>query len=89
MAARLVQAPLPWLPEGAEAVAPGVGLVSCPDGGGVVWVHGMATFCWEDGDQAGRRLAAVQLTELKAATQQQVAAAFGTDPVTVWRWADA
>jgi Winged helix-turn helix len=89
MAARLVQAPLPWLPEGAEVVAPGVGLVSCPDGGGVVWVHGMATFCWDTGDQAGRRLAAVQLTELKAATQQQVAAAFGTDPVTVWRWADA
>ena len=49
----------------------------------------MATFCWEAGDEAGRRLAAVQLTELKAATQQQVAAAFGTDPVTVWRWADA
>ena len=63
--------------------------MSLPDGGGVVWVHGLATFCWEAGDQAGRRLAAVQLTELKAATQQQVAAAFGTDPVTVWRWADA
>ena len=89
MAARLAQAPLPWLPEGAEEVAPGVGLVPLPDGGGVVWVHGLATFCWEAGDQAGRRLAAVQLTELKAATQQQVAGAFGTDPVTVWRWADA
>jgi transposase len=89
MAARLLQAPLPWLPADAEEVAPGVGLVACPDGGGVVWVHGMATFCWEAGDQAGRRLAAVQLTELKAAAQQQVAAAFGTDPVTVWRWADA
>ena len=65
MAARLAQAPLPWLPEGAEEVAPGVGLVPLPDGGGVVWVHGLATFCWEAGDQAGRRLAAVQLTELK------------------------
>src|SRR5216683_6974893 len=89
MAARLTQAPLPWLPAGAAEVAPGVGLAECPDGGGVVWVHGMATFCWSAGDEAGRRLAAVQLTELKAATQQQVAAAFGTDPVTVWRWADA
>src|SRR6266851_311027 len=33
--------------------------------------------------------AAVQLTEIGAATQQQVAAAFGAGPVTVWRWADA
>src|SRR5229473_1731214 len=71
MAARLAQAPLPWLPAGA------------------VQLHGMMTFCWEAGDEAGRRLAAVQLTELKAATQQQVAAAFGAGPVTVWRWADA
>ncbi len=89
MAARLLQAPLPWLPADAEEIAPGVGLVAGPDGGGVMWVHGLATFCWEGGDEAGRRLAAVQLTQLKAATQQQVAAAFGADPVTVWRWADA
>src|SRR5216684_8970455 len=89
MAARLAQAPLPWLPAGAAEVAPGVGLVALPDGGGAVQLHGMMTFCWEAGDEAGRRLAAVQLTELKAATQQQVAAAFGAGPVTVWRWADA
>ncbi len=89
MAARLAQAPLPWLPADAAEIAPGVGLVSLPDGGGAVWVHGMMTFCWAAGDEAGRRLAAVQLTELKAATQQQVAAAFGAGPVTVWRWADA
>jgi hypothetical protein len=89
MAVRLVQAPLPWLPEGAAQIAPGVGLVSGDDGSGTVWVHGMATFCWEASDEASRRLAAVQLTELKAATQKQVAAGFGTDAVTVWRWADA
>src|SRR5271165_4829858 len=86
MAARLTQAPLPWLPADAAEIAPGVGLVSCPDGGGVVWVHGLATFCWAAGDEAGRRLAAVQLAELKAATQQQVADAFGTGMVTLWRW---
>ena len=34
-------------------------------------------------DEAGRRLAAVQVTQLKAATQKQVAAALGTDQVTV------
>src|SRR6266851_931413 len=86
MAARLTQAPLP---AGAAEVAPGAGLAECPDGGGVVWVHGMATFCWEAGDEAGRRLAAVQLAELKAATQQQVAAAFGIGVVTMWRWLEA
>jgi transposase len=86
MAAMLIQAPLPWLPGDAEEIAPGVGLVTGPDGGGVVWVHGLATFAWDGGDEAGQRLAAVQLVALRAATQRQVAAAFGTDPVTVWRW---
>src|SRR6266851_3978974 len=89
MTARLAQAPLPWLPAGAAEVAPGVGLVALPEGGGAVQLHGMMTFCWEAGDEAGRRLAAVQLTQIGAATQQQVAAAFGAGPVTVWRWADA
>ena len=47
MAARLTQAPLPWLPEGAVEVARGVGIVAGEDGSGQVWVHGMLTFCWE------------------------------------------
>ena len=86
---RLIQAPLPWLPGGAQEIAPGVGLLPLLDGGGQMWVHGMATFTWDAGDEAGRRLAAVQVTQLKAATQKQVAAALGTDQVTVWRWAAA
>src|SRR5713101_7896711 len=85
MTAMLTQVPLPWLPDSAAEIAPGVGVVAC-DGGGVVWVHGLATFAWDGGDEAARRLAAVQLVRLRAATQRQVAAAFGTDPVTVWRW---
>src|ERR1019366_3449111 len=89
MAVRLVQAPLPWLPGGAGEIAPGVGRASGDDGAGTVGVHGMAKLCWGAGDDASRRLAAVQLTELKAATQKQVAAGFGTNAVTVWRWADA
>src|ERR1035437_5946621 len=89
MAVRLVQAPLPWLPEGAAEIAPGVGLASGDDGSGTVWVHGMATFCWEAGDDASRRLAAVQLAALEAATEKRVAAGFGPGAVTVWRWADA
>jgi transposase len=56
------------------------------DGGGLVTVHGLATFAWDAGDEAGRRLAAVQLVRLRAASQGQVAEAFGVDPVTVWRW---
>ena len=70
-------------------MAPGVGVVSGADGSGVVWVHGLATFAWDAGDEAARRLAAVQLVELNAATQVQVAQAFGVIPVSVWRWAKA
>src|SRR5260221_14569922 len=88
MAAMLPQLPLPLLPAGAAEVAPGVGLVTGPEGGLVI-VHGLATFAWDAGDEAGRRLAAVQLVRLRAASQAQVAAAFGVDPVTVWRWDQA
>ena len=42
-----------------------------------MWVHGLATFAWDAGDEAARRLAAVQLAQLNAATQVQVAHAFG------------
>jgi hypothetical protein len=80
---RLTQAVLPWLPGGAAEIAPGVGLLDLPGGGGQMWVHGMVTFTWDAGDEAGRRLAAVQVTQLKAATQKQVAAALGTDLATV------
>jgi len=89
MARMLTQVPLPLLPWDAAEIAPGVGLVTGPDGGRVVWVHGLATFAWDAGDETGRRLAAVQLRQLKAATQAQVAEAFGVIPVSVWRWEKA
>ena len=89
MARMLTQVPLPLLPRDAAEIAPGVGVVAGPDGSGVVWVHGLATFAWDAGDEAARRLAAVQLVQLKAATQVQVAQAFGVIPVSVWRWAKA
>jgi hypothetical protein len=85
MARMLSQLPLPLLPPGAAEIAPGVGLLAGEDGGLVV-VHGLATFAWDAGDEAGRRLAAVQLVRLRAASQGQVAEAFGVDPATVWRW---
>jgi hypothetical protein len=86
MGRMLTQPVLPLLPEGAAEIAPGVGIVTGAGGGGLVTVHGLATFAWDGGDEAGRRLAAVQLVRLRAASQGQVAAAFGADPATVWRW---
>jgi transposase-like protein len=84
----LGQLPLPLLPPGAAEIAPGVGLLTGEDGGLVV-VHGLATFAWDAGDEAGRRLAAVQLVRLRAASQGQVAEGFGVDPATIWRWDQA
>ena len=89
MAGMLTQLPLPLLPAGAAEIAPGVGLVTGDDGGGLVSVHGLATFAWDGGDEAGRRLAAVQVVRLRAVSQARAAAAFGVDPVTVWRWDQA
>ncbi len=88
MARMLSQVPLPLLPTGAAEIAPGVGLLAGEDGG-LVAVHGLATFAWDAGDEAGRRLAAVQLVRLRAASQGQVAEAFGVDPATIWRWDQA
>ena len=88
MTRMLSQLPLPLLPAGAAEIAPGVGLLAGGDGGLVI-VHGLATFAWDAGDEAGRRLAAVQLVRVRAASQGQVAEAFGVDPATVWRWDQA
>src|SRR6516164_5230686 len=88
MARMLSQLPLPLLPPGAAEIAPGVGFLAGEDGG-LVTVHGLATFAWDGGDEAGRRLAAVQLVRLRAVGQARAAAAFGVDPVTVWRWDQA
>ena len=88
MARMLSQLPLPLLPAGAAEIAPGVGLLA-GEGGGLVTVHGLAAFAWDAGDEAGRRLAAVQLVRLRAASQGQVAEAFGVDPATIWRWDQA
>src|SRR5260370_695412 len=56
MTRMLTQLPLPMLPGDAREIAPGAGVVDGPDGGGVVWVHGLATFAWDAGDEAARRL---------------------------------
>ncbi|MGQ0617525.1 MAG: putative transposase, partial [Acidimicrobiia bacterium] len=59
------------------------------DEGGAVFVWGMAAWCWDAGDVVARRLAAVSLAETGAATQVEVAAAFGAGQASVQRWAAA
>ena len=54
MGRMLSQPVLPLLPARAREVAPGVGVLAGPDGG-LVTVHGLATFAWDAGDEAGRR----------------------------------
>ena len=55
MARMLSQLPLPLLPPGAAEIAPGVGFLAGEEGG-LVTVHGLATFAWDAGDEAARRL---------------------------------
>ncbi len=76
---------LPLLPAQARSIGPSVGLLEGPDGG-VVFVFGLATFSYAAADEAGRRLAAVQLVTSRIATSVDVAAAFGVSGVTLWKW---
>src|SRR5664280_2883575 len=67
-------------------VADGVAFLEDPEGNGSVFLWGMAAWCWRAGDPAGRRLAAVQLVNSKAARQRQVADAFGVHENSLVRW---
>ncbi|MEX2548941.1 MAG: putative transposase, partial [Nitriliruptoraceae bacterium] len=82
------QVPLPLRPEGAIQIGEAACLV-VEEHGGAVWVWGTLWWSWQDGDEAGRRLAAVQLARAKAATRSDIATAFGTSRETLWRWAQA
>ena len=88
MTVMTTQPPLPLIPTGATEIGAAAAMIEDHDGGRV-FVHGNLSFAWDTGDIAGRRFAAVSLMRIKAATQVQVAAAFGTSPLTVWRWAQA
>ena len=76
---------LPMLPAQARSIGPSAGLLEGPEGG-VVFVFGLATFTYAAGDEAGRRLAAVQLVQSKIALSVDVASAFGVTGVTLWAW---
>ena len=88
MTVMTTQPPLPLIPTGATEIGAAAAMIE-DDDGGRVFVHGNLSFAWDAGDTAGRRFAAVSLMRIKAATQVQVAAAFDTSPLTVWRWAQA
>ena len=82
---RVSQPVLPMLPGQARSIGGSAGLLEGPDGD-VVFVFGLATFSYAASDEAGRRLAAVQLVASKIATSQDVASAFGVSGVTLWKW---
>src|SRR5664279_5950321 len=67
---------LPMLPAQARSIGASAGLLEGPDGG-VVFVFGLVTFSYAADDEAGRRLAAVQLVQSKIALSVDVASAFG------------
>ena len=77
--------PVPGGPVGSVPVSVGVDVILSDDGG-AVFLWGMVVWCWRSGDEVGRRLAAVQLVETGASRAGEVAAGFGVDDVTLWRW---
>jgi transposase len=80
------QPPLPVAPEaGAVSIGEAVALVEDSDGGRV-FLRGELVYAWSADDVPLRRLAAVQLVVNKAARVGDVAAAFGVDAGTLWRW---
>jgi len=80
------QPPLPIAPlSAAVSIGEAVALVEDSDGGRV-FLRGELVYAWSTGDVPLRRLAAVQLVANKAARVGDVAAAFGVDAGTLWRW---
>ena len=85
MAVMTGQMPLPLRPEGASPLGEAACL-TVDEAGGAVFVWGTLWWSWQTGDEAGRRVAAVQLARAKVATRRDIAAAFGTSRETLWRW---
>jgi hypothetical protein len=76
MAVMTAQPSLPSVPGDAHPVGAVAAIVEDADGGRV-FVHGNLAYAWDAGDAAARRFAAVSLMRVKAATQLEVAEAFG------------
>jgi len=86
MTVMTAQPPLPVaIVAGGVSIGEAVALVQDGDGGRV-FLRGELVYAWSVGDVALRRLAAVQLVAIKAGRVADVAAAFGVDAGTLWRW---
>lgn len=85
MVSMTIQPTLPIHP--AEAFQIGAAAALLEDaGGGKVFIHGNLAYAWAAGDEVSRRLAAVQLANLKAASTGEIAAAFSVGLATVFTW---
>ncbi|QNE15585.1 helix-turn-helix domain-containing protein [Pseudarthrobacter sp. NBSH8] len=81
-------AQLPF-PQAMDAGAVPIGLAASlleDATGGRVFVHGELSYAWDEKDIATRRFAAAKLADIKAASVAGIAAAFGVDAITLWRW---
>ena len=86
MSVMTAQPPLPMATDpGARPLGAAAALVQDGDGGRV-FLHGNLVYAWGPGEDAVRRWSAVQLVRVKAAPVAQIAAAFGVEPGTLWRW---
>src|SRR5450759_3229814 len=75
MGVMTAQPPLPLAPAGAILIGDAAAMLA-DDDGGRVFIRGELCFVWDADDEAGRRLAAVQLVRIKAASLVDVAAGF-------------
>ena len=82
----VTQPVLPLIPAEATSIGPIAALLQSAGEGSVVYVNGLATFCFDADDEVGRRLAAVQLVETGIARPSQVASGFAVTRDTLWRW---
>jgi transposase-like protein len=88
MAIRTAQLPFMLVPAGAVQIGEIAALVE-DEAGGRVFIRGELAFAWNDGDEFGRRLAAVQLVAIKGARAVRVAEGFGINTETLRRWGHA
>ncbi len=86
MSVMTAQPPLPLTTDPAATPIGQAAAIIEDEDGGRVFLHGQLVYAWAPGEDALRRWSAVQLARLKAASVAQIAAAFGVDPGTLWRW---
>jgi transposase-like protein len=86
MSVMTAQPPLPITPEAPATLLGQAAALIEDEHGGRVFLHGNLVYAWAPGEDALRRWSAAQLARLKAAPRGQIAAAFGVDPGTLWRW---